>query len=103
MPHAARFGSHASEGMVVISVRDEVARLIEAVIFDMDGLLVDTNPVWDSARAWMAEQAGRSWGPEDNRAVMGASTQEWADYMIDRLELTLSRDEVAAAIVGRMV
>jgi HAD superfamily hydrolase (TIGR01509 family) len=34
---------------------------------------------------------------------MGVSTQEWADYMIDRLELSLSRDEVIDAVIGRMV
>jgi len=77
--------------------------MIKAVIFDMDGLLVDTNPVWDGARRWMASEAGVTWGPADNQAVMGVSTQEWADYMIERLGLTLSREEVADAIVGRMV
>ena len=77
--------------------------MIEAVIFDMDGLLVDTNPAWTSARAWMAREAGQTWGPEDDQAVMGVSTQEWADYQIERLGLSLTRDEVAAAIIDRMV
>ena len=77
--------------------------MIEAVIFDMDGLLVDTTPAWTSARAWMAREAGQTWGPEDDQAVMGVSTQEWADYQIERLGLSLTRDEVAAAIIDRMV
>lgn len=77
--------------------------MIEAVIFDMDGLLVDSEPVWDAARRWMAQEAGKTWTPEDHRAVMGVSTQEWVEYMIDRLELTLPPQEVEERIVGRMV
>jgi len=77
--------------------------MIEAVIFDMDGLLVDSEPVWDDARKWMAGQAGRPWNALDHDAVMGVSTEEWADYMIDRLELSLSREEVIDAVIGRMV
>jgi beta-phosphoglucomutase-like phosphatase (HAD superfamily) len=77
--------------------------MIEAVIFDMDGLLVDSEPVWDDARRWMADIAGSSWGPDDHQAVMGVSTQEWADYMIDRLGLTLAPDEVIDKVIGHMV
>jgi len=77
--------------------------MIKAVIFDMDGLLVDSEPVWDRARKSMADEAGKPWTADDHKAVMGVSTQEWADYMIDRLELTLSADEVVDTIIGRMV
>lgn len=77
--------------------------MIQAVIFDMDGLLVDSEPVWDDARRSMAGEAGTRWTADDHQAVMGVSTQEWADYMIGRLELDLSRDEVVDEIIGRMV
>jgi len=106
-PHGVRFEDHTSEGMVFIALtrRSErpVVEMIEAVIFDMDGLLVDSEPVWDSARRSMADEAGKTWTEDDHKAVMGASTREWADYMIDRLELTLSRQEVEDQIVERMV
>jgi HAD superfamily hydrolase (TIGR01509 family) len=82
---------------------DEENGLIKAVVFDMDGLLVDSEPVWDNARKWMAEGIGRPWTTDDHQAVMGVSTQEWADYMIDRLGLTLSAQEVIDAIIERMV
>ena len=47
--------------------------MIEAVIFDMDGLLVDSEPVWDKARKGMAEATGKAWNKEDHQAVMGVS------------------------------
>jgi HAD superfamily hydrolase (TIGR01509 family) len=77
--------------------------MIDAVIFDMDGLLVDSEPVWDKARNAMAEEAGKTWTKDDHQAVMGVSTQAWADYMINRLELSLSRQEVQDQIVARMI
>ena len=68
--------------------------MIEAVIFDMDGLLIDSEPVWDKARFDMAAQYGKSWNTDDHHAVMGVSTQTWVEYMIRRLELTLSPQQV---------
>ena len=76
--------------------------MIQAVIFDMDGLLVDSEPVWDKARNAMADIAGKPWSALDHDAVMGVSTDEWADYMIERLELSMSREEVVDAVIGRM-
>lgn len=74
--------------------------MIEAVIFDMDGLLIDSEPVWD--RAAMAKRLEQSWGERDHQAVMGVSTAEWADYMKDKWNLDMGREDVIAEIVGRM-
>lgn len=77
--------------------------MIEAIIFDLDGLLVDSEPCWHEARRLMAIEAGvHDWSPDDHRACMGVSTREWAEYMIRRLRLELSWPEVAARIVGNM-
>ncbi len=77
--------------------------MIEAIIFDLDGLLVDSEPCWDAARRALAAEAGVfDWNSDDHRACMGVSTRAWAEYMIRRLRLDLTWQETAAAIVGRM-
>jgi beta-phosphoglucomutase-like phosphatase (HAD superfamily) len=76
--------------------------LIEAVIFDMDGLLVDSEPVWDQVRSSMAAEAGAPWTAADHQALMGVSTGEWAAYMVEHLGLSLSPQAVIDEVVGRM-
>lgn len=77
--------------------------MLQAIIFDMDGLLIDSESVWNSVREAMAAEAGQDWTTDDHRAVMGVSTQEWVDYMINRLELTLSPQQVEDQVVTRMM
>ncbi len=77
--------------------------MIEAIIFDMDGLLIDSEPYWDKARSIMAAEAGGDWNTDDHRAVMGVSTGEWVDYMINRLNLTMSQKDVEIHIIDQMV
>lgn len=53
-------------------------RKFDAVLFDLDAVLVDTEPWWDSVRADFAHEHGRPWGPDDQHAVMGGNSREWA-------------------------
>lgn len=76
---------------------------IKAVVWDMDGLLIDSEPVWNEARKRMAAEHGVAWNKQDHYNVMGVSTQEWVDYMIERIGLTMPPDEVEAAIIDQMV
>lgn len=76
---------------------------IEAIIFDMDGLLVDSEPTWDKARAHVASRAGKVWTQQDHINVMGVSTDEWGRYMINRLELTVTLEEVQNEIIHEMI
>lgn len=75
-------------------------RRFDAVLFDMDGVLVDTEPWWDEVRIALAAEHGRTWGPDDQAAVMGANSREWAEIMRARLDLT---DVPAQAILDRIV
>lgn len=76
--------------------------MIEAIIFDMDGILIDSEPVWDAARARMAARLGKTWDKNDHEAVMGVSTAEWVAYMIKRLEPNMSHAEVQEEIARNM-
>ena len=75
---------------------------LAAVIFDMDGLLIDSEPKWDQARADMAARLDKSWNEDDHAAVMGVSTEEWAKYMRDRWGLESSLSDIIQEVVGRM-
>ena len=73
--------------------------MINAVIFDLDGLLIDSEPYWDRARQQMAAEYGQTWTQADQRSVMGVSTATWANYMIERLGLDLTQPAVIERIV----
>lgn len=77
--------------------------MIQAVIFDMDGLLVDSEPAWFAARRELLARFGKRWSDADQEHLMGVSTATWVDYLTDKLEGTMPREEVLHTIVGMMV
>lgn len=79
--------------------------MIKALIFDLDGLLVDSEPYWDEARRILAFDVGVhwDWNEDDQKAVMGRSTHEWVEYMIKRFNLAFSPRMVEEKIIDNMV
>jgi HAD superfamily hydrolase (TIGR01509 family) len=78
-----------------------------AVLFDMDGVLVDSEHRWNDIRRAFAEAHGRVWTDDHQRAVMGGNTRQWAEIMQRQLDLPqLSpdqiQDEVVAAVVAAL-
>ncbi len=73
------------------------------MIFDLDGVLVDSEIWWDEIRSDFAAQLGRRWTRDDRAAVMGANSRGWARIMRERLALTLPEPEIERTIVEGMV
>jgi HAD superfamily hydrolase (TIGR01509 family) len=76
--------------------------VVHAVVFDLDGVLVDSEELWDAIRRGVAADAGRLWPAEATRAMQGMSTAEWSTYLTDTVGIPATPDEVAATVVDRM-
>ncbi len=76
--------------------------MIEAVVFDLDGVIVDSEPVWEQVRRQVIAEYGGTWTPEAQRRVMGMSTGEWSRYLSHDLGVGLPPEQVAAVVVDRM-
>jgi HAD superfamily hydrolase (TIGR01509 family) len=77
--------------------------MIEAVVFDLDGVLVDSEPVWEEVRRGLVAERGGHWPPDAQRRLMGMSTPEWARYLSEDLGVGLPPDQVAAEVIDRMI
>ena len=60
---------------------------IEAVVFDLDGVIVDSEHVWNAAREALARERGGRWHEDAQQDMMGMSSVEWSRYMHERLGL----------------
>jgi HAD superfamily hydrolase (TIGR01509 family) len=77
--------------------------LIDAVVFDLDGVIVDSEQVWDDVRERYARESGGSYSATAARDMMGMSSLEWSRYMADTLGVPGTPAEINAAIVERML
>jgi HAD superfamily hydrolase (TIGR01509 family) len=76
--------------------------LIEAVVFDLDGLLLDTEQVWDEVREAITRERGGRWHERAQADMMGMSSTEWSGYMHDELGVPDPPDEINRLVVERM-
>ena len=76
--------------------------MIEAVVFDLDGVLIDSEPVWEQVRRQVVAEHGGHWAPDAQQRLMGMSTAEWARYLSEDLGVGLPPDAVAALVINRM-
>jgi HAD superfamily hydrolase (TIGR01509 family) len=77
--------------------------MTDAVIFDMDGVIVDSEQVWDEVRELYARESGATYTESATRDMMGMSSVEWSRYMAEVLGVPGTPEEINAAIVERML
>lgn len=75
---------------------------IETVIFDMDGVLVDSEIYWEEARQEYARDLGKVWTIDDQYKVMGRKTLTWAQIMQEVLQLDTPIETIASDMIARM-
>ena len=76
--------------------------MTDAVVFDLDGLLLDTEQVWDEEREALTRERGGRWHDRAQADMMGMSSTEWSRYMHDELGLPEPPDELSRLVVERM-
>ena len=76
--------------------------MISAVVFDLDGVLVDSEPVWEQVRRRVVAEHGGHWDPDTQDRLMGMSTSEWSRYLSEGLGVTLSPGDVARTVIEEM-
>jgi len=76
---------------------------VDAVVFDLDGVIVDSEHLWDEVRERLTTDWGGRYGPDAQGAMMGMSSTEWSRYMHVELGLDQSPEEINAEVVRRML
>lgn len=75
---------------------------VQAVVFDLDGVLVDSEQLWDAVRREVAAEAGRPWPPEATRAMQGMSTAEWSAYLAGTVGIPAEPEAIAVTVIDWM-
>jgi HAD superfamily hydrolase (TIGR01509 family) len=74
-----------------------------AVVFDLDGVLVDSEQVWDEARKVVVAEHGGRWTDRATTDMLGMSSREWPVYLVEELGTQLSAEEINEAVVEAML
>ena len=80
-----------------------VPRLIRAVIFDLDGLLLDSESAWDGGRKALVAEHGLVWPDGATEAMLGMSSPEWSRHVRDALGVPLEPDEISDRVVAHVL
>jgi HAD superfamily hydrolase (TIGR01509 family) len=76
--------------------------VIEAVIFDLDGVILETEELWNEVREGLVRERGGRWGDGAQADMMGMSSTEWSRYMHDALGVPDPPEEISREVVRRM-
>jgi HAD superfamily hydrolase (TIGR01509 family) len=77
--------------------------VIDAVVFDLDGVILDSEELWNEVREGLARERGGSWSEQAQADMMGMSSKEWSQYMHDVVGLSDPPEEINREVVRRML
>ena len=77
--------------------------MIEAVVFDLDGVLLSSEEVWDAVRERYVRERGGRYDEEVQRAMMGMSAPEWSRFLHDEAGVPDDPDEINSQVIQRML
>jgi HAD superfamily hydrolase (TIGR01509 family) len=77
--------------------------VIDAVVFDMDGVLIESEEIWDTIRETYVRERGGRYDAEVQRALMGMSSVEWSRYLHETAGVPDEPEQINAEVVRRML
>jgi HAD superfamily hydrolase (TIGR01509 family) len=77
--------------------------VIDDIIFDLDGVILDTEELWDEVRKGLALERGGHWSEQAQADMMGMSSTEWSRYMHEEVGLAEPPEEIKREVVRRML
>jgi HAD superfamily hydrolase (TIGR01509 family) len=73
---------------------------VAAVVFDLDGVLLESEQVWLAAKRELTARTGGRWLARADRDMLGMSSPEWSAYMHERLAVPLAPQEISSSVLG---
>jgi len=80
-----------------------MSEAIAAVVFDLDGVLIESESVWDAARREVVARNGGRWQAGATRAMMGMSSPQWSRYLHDQLGVPLEPERINELVVAALL
>jgi HAD superfamily hydrolase (TIGR01509 family) len=77
--------------------------VIDAVVFDLDGVILDSEELWDEVREGLARERGGRWSEQAQADMMGMSSTEWSRYLHEVIGLPETPGEINREVVRRML
>lgn len=88
-----------SKHMITIArLENKTEKEIKAFIFDMDGLLIESEEYWDRARAKFVKKHGGEWNESDQKNVIGLNSSEWAGYIKKKFKINEPEEKIISKV-----
>jgi HAD superfamily hydrolase (TIGR01509 family) len=77
--------------------------MIRAVVFDLDGVIIESEEIWDEVRRGVAIRYGGRWQPDSTGTMQGMNTSQWSRYLHNVVGVDLRPEEIVEAVVGELL